>query len=97
MHLIPMVQTVLLWLVLLMPVDGQENWPEFRGPSGDGHAVGAGIPVEINEAKNVKWKTPIHGRGWSSPVVWDEQIWLTTATEDGNKMFGDMGRFPGLI
>ncbi|MCS7469099.1 PQQ-binding-like beta-propeller repeat protein [Stieleria sp. ICT_E10.1] len=61
------------------------NWPEFRGPSGDGHAADAKLPVAIDESV-VKWKTPIHGKGWSSPVVWDDQIWLTTATEDGTRM-----------
>ncbi len=61
------------------------NWPEFRGPTGDGHARDANLPIAIDESV-VKWKTPIHGKGWSSPVVWDDQVWLTTATEDGTKM-----------
>lgn len=61
------------------------QWPEFRGPSGDGQAGEADLPLEINDSV-VKWKTPIHGKGWSSPVVWDDQIWLTTATEDGTRM-----------
>ena len=61
------------------------NWPEFRGPSGEGHALDATLPVAIDESA-VQWKTPIHGKGWSSPVVWGNQIWLTTATEDGKKM-----------
>ena len=63
----------------------ESNWPVFRGVN-HGHAIGAEFPIEITERKNVKWKTPIHGRGWSSPVIWGEQIWLTTATEDGKKM-----------
>ncbi len=62
---------------------GQENWPEFRGPTGDGQATAADLPVEIDEKTHVRWKTPIHGKGWSSPVVWGKQIWLTTATVDG--------------
>ena len=61
------------------------NWPEFRGPHGNGRADRANLPVAIDQSV-VKWKTPIHGRGWSSPVIWDSQIWLTTATEDGTKM-----------
>lgn len=64
----------------------QENWPEYRGPSGNGHAVGANLPVEVDPQQDVKWKTPIHGKGWSSPVVWGNQIWVTTATEDGKTM-----------
>jgi outer membrane protein assembly factor BamB len=61
------------------------NWPEFRGPTGDGHARDANPPVSIDQSA-VRWKTPIHGKGWSSPVVWGNQIWLTTATEDGTQM-----------
>jgi outer membrane protein assembly factor BamB len=45
------------------------------------------IPTIWNESKNVKWKTEIHGKGWSTPVILGDQIWLTTATEDGKKMY----------
>lgn len=64
----------------------QENWPEFRGPTGDGHATGAKLPIDVGNPKNIKWKTPIHGKGWSSPVIWGDQVWLTTATKDGKTM-----------
>jgi outer membrane protein assembly factor BamB len=64
-----------------------EVWPEFRGPRGDGWAEGSRPPLQWTETENVRWKIDIHGRGWSSPVVWGEQIWLTTATEDGKQMF----------
>jgi outer membrane protein assembly factor BamB len=64
-----------------------ENWPQFRGPTGDGIAPGSGFPTEWSETKNVLWKTPIHDKGWSSPVIWGEQIWLTTAKEDGTELF----------
>lgn len=64
-----------------------ETWPEFRGPTGNGHADGSGLPVTWNETENVAWKTEIAGRGWSSPVIWQQQIWLTTATPDGKQMF----------
>ena len=73
-----------LWgLVSLL--QAESNWPEFRGPSGDGHAAEASLPVAIDDSV-VLWQTPIHGKGWSSPVVWGDQIWLTTATEDGTRM-----------
>lgn len=68
-----------------VPTAQADNWPEYRGPSGDGHAEDANLPISIDESV-VKWKTEIHGKGWSSPVVWGNQIWLTTATEDGTKM-----------
>ena len=63
----------------------QTHWPEYRGPNGDGRADKAKLPIKIDDSV-VKWKTPIHGKGWSSPVVWGDQIWLTTATEDGKQL-----------
>src|SRR5256885_9877611 len=63
-----------------------ENWTEFRGPGGAGHSEATGLPREWSETKNVVWKTPIHGRGWSSPVVWGKQVWLTTGTPDGKEL-----------
>jgi hypothetical protein len=70
-------------VALALPAAADENWPRFRGPRADGITNSTGLPTTWSESKNVKWKTPIHGRGWSSPVVWGEQIWLTTATPDG--------------
>ncbi|WP_414661091.1 outer membrane protein assembly factor BamB family protein [Horticoccus sp. 23ND18S-11] len=64
------------------------NWPQFRGPTGQGVAEVKGVPLQWTETQHVKWKTPIHGKAWSSPVVWGEQVWLSTATEDGRELFG---------
>ncbi|MBL4885289.1 MAG: PQQ-binding-like beta-propeller repeat protein [Planctomycetaceae bacterium] len=64
----------------------QQSWTEFRGPNGTGHAEGANPPTQWGETENIAWKIPIHGRGWSSPVISDGKLWLTTATEDGKKM-----------
>jgi outer membrane protein assembly factor BamB len=64
-----------------------DNWPRFRGPHGDGHADAARLPLTWGEKENVVWKTPIHDKGWSSPVVWGDQVWLTTARDDGTEMF----------
>lgn len=66
---------------------GGDVWPQFRGPEGNGHAGASHLPLSWSETNNVAWKTPIHDLGWSSPVVWKDQIWLTTATEDGARMF----------
>src|SRR4029079_619056 len=63
-----------------------DNWTEFRGPAGAGHSDATGLPREWSETKNVVWKTPIHGKGWSSPVVWGAQVWLTTGTPDGQEL-----------
>jgi outer membrane protein assembly factor BamB len=62
------------------------NWPQFRGPEGDGHSDASNLPTDLGEDKNVKWKTPIHGKAWSSPVIWGNEIWMTTATEDGKQL-----------
>jgi outer membrane protein assembly factor BamB len=56
-----------------------ERWPEFRGPTGQGHSTERDVPLEWSESRNVLWKTPVPGRGWSSPVVERDRIWLTTA------------------
>lgn len=59
-----------------------EGWPQFRGPDGQGHAAARGLPIAWSETENVRWKAPIAGLGWSSPVVVGQQIWLTTAIEE---------------
>ena len=59
------------------------NWPDYRGPRRDGVSEVTNLPLRWSETLNVRWKTPIHGRAWSSPVIWGKQVWLTTATEDG--------------
>lgn len=62
-------------------------WHEFRGDAHDGTALKQRPPLEWGEDKNIQWKVAIHDRGWSSPVVAEDQVWLTTATEDGKKMY----------
>jgi outer membrane protein assembly factor BamB len=59
----------------------KEEWPGFRGPGGQGHSAERGLPLEWSEGKNVAWKTAVAGLGWSSPVVADGRVWLTTAIE----------------
>jgi len=56
-----------------------ENWPEFRGPTGQGTYAGKNLPIEWSKTKNVAWKQAIPGKGWSSPIVQDGKIYLTTA------------------
>jgi outer membrane protein assembly factor BamB len=79
----------LLLLASLAADDAEkQNWPEFRGPNGSGLApAGCNPPVTWDETEHIRWKVAIHGKGWSSPVVWGKQIWLTTATEDGHELF----------
>ena len=67
--------------LLLSPAHAADNWPAFRGPTGDGISDAKNLPTEWSEDKNVRWKTAIHGKGWSSPIVWGEQVWMTTSEE----------------
>lgn len=60
------------------------EWPQFRGPSSDGHAPMSTVPLRWSDKENVAWKTNIPGLGWSSPVVADETIYLTTAVPNGD-------------
>jgi outer membrane protein assembly factor BamB len=55
-----------------------DNWPEFRGPTGQGTYRGT-LPVEWGPGRNIAWKQAVPGRGWSSPVVWEGRVYLTTA------------------
>jgi outer membrane protein assembly factor BamB len=64
------------------------NWPEFRGPRGDGTTTSDHLPLRWGgqDSKVMRWSTPIHGKAWSSPVIWGDKLWLTTATEDGHEL-----------
>lgn len=64
----------------------RDDWPQFRGPRGDGRAEARALPLTWSETNGVVWKTPIPGRGWSSPVVGGGRVWLTTASEDGREL-----------
>ncbi|HXC70440.1 MAG TPA: PQQ-binding-like beta-propeller repeat protein [Pyrinomonadaceae bacterium] len=57
------------------------NWPQWRGPEGSGISNEKNLPSEWSPTKNIKWKTPIEGRSHSSPIVWGNRIFLTTAVE----------------
>jgi outer membrane protein assembly factor BamB len=74
-------------LIALRLGAAEANWPEFRGPNGDGTSASTNLPLHWSEQENVKWKTPIHGKAWSSPVIWDRQVWVTTATTNGQELF----------
>src|SRR4051794_7544123 len=70
-HLNVLIATLLLTIAQSAPA---EDWPEFRGPTGQGHYAGKGQPIEWSTTKNVVWKQPIPGKGWSSPIVQDGRV-----------------------
>ena len=75
-----------LWCFCLATrnVSSQENWTRFRGPNADGVAQdNPQLPTQWNQNENILWKTDIPGLGWSSPVIWENKVFLTTVTSDG--------------
>jgi len=69
--------------MLLAPLMHAADWNQFRGPAGTGHAESKNLPIEFGPEKNVVWKTPIPGAGWSSPVVVAGKVYVTTAVPNG--------------
>lgn len=75
-----------LALVLLFPVLVRgEEWPGWRGPTGDGISTDKKVPLRWSSTENIAWKAPIPGKGHSSPVIWGDRIFLTTCLEDNGK------------
>lgn len=79
--------SVLGSLILFSAVTARAEWTQFRGPANDGHVTAPGLPTDWSETNNVVWKTEIPFLGWSTPVVMNGQVWLTTATPEGNDFF----------
>ena len=77
---------IIIGTMLVAAMAPAENWTEFRGPTGQGHSRESDLPLTWSETENVAWKVPVPGRGWSSPVLADDQIWLTTGINDGRSL-----------
>src|SRR3984893_4876430 len=75
-------QRVCLLLFALAAAVPAEDWPEFRGPTAQGHSTERGLPLEWSESRNVMWKTRVPGLGWSSPVVAGGRVWITSAIKE---------------
>ncbi|MEO2015518.1 MAG: PQQ-binding-like beta-propeller repeat protein [Fuerstiella sp.] len=76
----------LITLVLLQPASADEHWNQFRGQDGNGISSAKNLPVEFDESRNVRWKTLIPDSGWSSPVIWENEIWLTTGSDEQREL-----------
>lgn len=77
--------TLLALAFAVLPLTGGD-WPQFRGPDGQGIARHAQPPLSWAEDRNITWKKKIDGLGWSSPVIGGGKLWLTTATEEGKSL-----------
>ncbi|HWH68847.1 MAG TPA: PQQ-binding-like beta-propeller repeat protein [Candidatus Sulfotelmatobacter sp.] len=74
----------LLALLLALPITSRgETWPQFRGPTGQGLSTETNLPIHWSATENLAWKTPIPGDSWSSPIVWNDRVFVTTATDNG--------------
>ena len=88
--------TVLGVLMMSLAAQGHDDeWPQFRGPGGAGTSADNHVPVEWAAGNNIAWSAKLPGYGWSSPVVWGNKVFLTTAVTDKQKKpsggFGDFG------
>ncbi len=66
--------------------EAEGSWPAWRGPSGSGSAPAGNPPVEWSEEKNIRWKKPVPGLGLSSPIIWGDRLFLTTAVPTGDRV-----------
>lgn len=71
-------------LVLLSAFCLAKEWTKFRGPTEDGHVRVKSIPLKWSDTENIKWKVPVPGKGWSSPVISADKIYLTSAVAEGD-------------
>ena len=78
--------TAAAWTAPGRPALAADSWPQFRGPTGQGLCDATHLPLNWSESQNVVWKTPLEGKGWSSPVVLGRQIWMTAARDEGHSL-----------
>ncbi|MFA6126737.1 MAG: PQQ-binding-like beta-propeller repeat protein [Bacteroidales bacterium] len=77
--------TFLLAFMMMRAQQPADSWTRYRGNLDNGYSLAKNVPVRWSDSTNLKWKVPIPGRGWSSPVILNGQVWLTTASPDGKE------------
>lgn len=92
---LPVVLLSLLTLARMAQGEPSANWPQFRGPEARGVAEGDALPDQWSATDNVAWKTDIPGRGWSSPIVWGNRVFLTTVVNLGESEAPKKGLYFG--
>jgi hypothetical protein len=86
---------VILLLVHSANVGAADHWPQFRGPNATGVVQNTNLPDKWSAEDNVAWKQEIPGRGWSSPVIWGKQVFLTTVVNSGETEAAKKGLYFG--
>lgn len=86
MHLICRLTLFFVTLLNCLLLNAEDHWNQFRGPSGNGISLGTNIPTEFDETNNVRWKTIINDSGWSSPVIWEDEVWITTGSDEKQEL-----------
>ncbi len=71
-----------LLIATSISVTQAQNWPNWRGPDGDGSSIETNLPTEWDSITNVVWKSPVPGTGLSSPIVWEDRLFMTTALQE---------------
>jgi outer membrane protein assembly factor BamB len=80
---IPLFLMILVFQMAISSLEARgQDWQEFRGRDGKGLATAKNLPAQWDDSKNIAWKTTVPGRGWSSPVIVDDELWMTTALEN---------------
>jgi outer membrane protein assembly factor BamB len=83
-----LVAAILLGSTAVLITDGlaAADWPQFRGPTAQGHSDAKNLPLTWSEEKNVRWKVSLPGKGWSSPIGANDLLWMTTALGEGHSL-----------
>ena len=82
-RMIQLVLAFLLTCIAAVPCMAQNNWPQFRGADAMGFMPGVKLADHWSTTENVAWKTDLPGRGWSSPIVWGDKIFVTSCVNSG--------------
>src|SRR5690242_16807759 len=76
---------ILSSFILMVTGASAANWPQWRGPNGDGISTETNVPIKWSATENVAWKSPLPGNGHSSPTVWEDSVFLTTALRESQE------------
>ncbi|MCP3692949.1 MAG: PQQ-binding-like beta-propeller repeat protein, partial [Planctomycetaceae bacterium] len=77
--------SICCWILLITSSLGAENWPGWRGPQGIGTTTETGFPLQWSQEKNIRWRVALPGPGNSTPIVWQDRVFVTCATDKGKQ------------